>query len=151
MKKIIGIILLAVLFGCGGGGGGGGGNPAPAHTPVIEDVEIYYWSDYYADYFATDELARGDDWYYNITIIDEGLDADIATWTLYPIGSDTPLDTDDMYLPSVSNPQAVFYRTDDDWTVQSWAPLGNYRIDFQVEDKAGNKSVVFTQFIKITW
>jgi hypothetical protein len=151
MKKIIGIILLTLLFGCGGGGGGGGGNPAPTHVPVIEDVGIYYWDTYYGDYIATDELARGDDWYYDITIVDAGMDAWKSVCSEYfPIDAASPWESQDMLLPS-QNAVRQFYYEIDDVTVAYDAPLGNYRLDFQVVDRAGNKSAVYTKFIKVTW
>ena len=149
IKWVLIIVGLLFLVSCGGGGGGGHSNPAPSHAPVIEDVVVYYWSGLH--YYATDELSRGDDWYYDITITDPGMDAERVTCTqYYPIDSETKIGSWVMLCESQTAVRTTFYGVDD-YTVPYDAQLGNTRFDFQVEDKAGNRSVVFTQFIKILY
>ena len=146
------IVGLLFLVSCGGGGGGGHSNPVPSHAPDIEDVCIYYWDTYYGDYFATDEVERGDDWYYDITFSDEGMDAEKVTMTqYYPIDSDIPVDDASiMILESQTAVRTRFYQVED-YTVPYNAQLGTSRFDFQIEDRAGNKSAVFSKFLKVTW
>lgn len=154
MKKSMYIILLvALLFGCGGGGGGSHSKPNPEawHTPIIDEVNIYIWDGLdYVDIIRTDnEIYRGLDWYYDITVYDDDKDAyECVLKEYYPIEGTTPINSLTLLLPSQTSVSAFFY-VDEDYTVPRTATIGTHRFDFQVEDRAGNHSAVFTKFVKV--
>lgn len=140
MKKILTIlIVLFAMFGCEGSDGGGGGGTAPfIDNAVLTD-----------EYFNPKFLFNIGD-FGNFLVYASDPDMDIETLfatEFYPATSTTPyIGPISIFLPSQSDVDMIYFLIEH---ITVSGPVGDYRMEFQIDDYAGHASNVFKVFYTI--
>lgn len=139
VKNVFFSVLVLLLVACGGGGGDGG--PPPTTAPKINDVRLFQIDEYN---YPTQTLSftKGDAAKFEIYCSDP--DCDIVQLVIelwHPANIDNPYDTAYIDLPTITQPDAVFFPIDP--LIIEW-PAATWKLVFYLIDSAGNESNMYT-------
>jgi len=164
INQVMVVIFCAVIFGCGGGGG----NEGTAQTPVsnrlfddntpsepINDIPETIPSIDHVDLYNVDRspdnptTAFFPDENMNIEVYATDADYDIRAMHIslfFPSDSSVPRDTYYWEIKEQFNDQ-IIYRPVNKMQIDENAPQGSWRIEFLLEDAAGNESNIYSKYI----
>lgn len=143
MKKTILIVFFILMFGCLSHNN----NSNDGKSPVIKNVTLLK-ADEYSEFVTVGSYRIGDLANFYMDVSDPDLDVSYVYITqFYPFDSERPYSgPDQIPLPSQSSANKIFTLVD---PVLINGPVGGWRLDFQIEDKKGNRSNIFTVFASV--
>jgi hypothetical protein len=152
---LIGVVFfcLAVFFtlstcfltGCDSGGGSNG------KAPEITNVVLYRIVGDQA--IETLSFQTGDRWNFNLFSHDSDIDVDTLEISFFQ--QDINMDysaysgPDSFPLPSQTDKDMIFFFIEP-FLIENDTPMGNYRVDFMLEDREGNTSNTWSVYVVIT-